>query len=149
MVRRNDSELITVVQNTSQLGAGRPADQPWHQRAGSRGKLDLLPFEQQLVDIVNKFIVSSDNAERVELMKQFQKIYTENVYDVGLTDYPGALIINKRFSQHPAGHADLHVQLGRGQHHPRARVVPTDKQQDYELHPRHPARQAGRRRPVK
>ncbi len=36
-------------------------------------------------------------------MKQYQKIYTENVNAVGLTQYPGALIINKRFANIPAG----------------------------------------------
>ena len=36
-------------------------------------------------------------------MKQYQKIYTENVYGIGLTQYPGALIINKRFANIPAG----------------------------------------------
>ena len=36
-------------------------------------------------------------------MKQYQKIYTENMSTVGLTEYPGALIINKRFSNIPPG----------------------------------------------
>ena len=36
-------------------------------------------------------------------MKQYQKLHTENVYTAGLTQYPGALIINKRFSNIPPG----------------------------------------------
>ena len=36
-------------------------------------------------------------------MKQFQKVSTENVDTVGLTEYPGALIVNKRFSNIPTG----------------------------------------------
>ena len=55
-----------------------------------------------MVDIVNKF-TSSQDQERVDLMKQYQKIFTENVWTVGLTQYPGALIINKRFANIPAG----------------------------------------------
>ena len=56
-----------------------------------------------MVDIVNAFISTADPAERIELMKQYQKIYTENVYAIGLTQYPGALIINKRFANIPPG----------------------------------------------
>jgi peptide/nickel transport system substrate-binding protein len=47
---------------------------------------------------VNKFVSTADSKERVELMKGYQKTATENVYSAGLTVYPGALIINKRFA---------------------------------------------------
>ena len=71
-------ELISVVQNTAQLAADRPAAPAGHHRAPARtAQLDLLPFEQEMVDIVNKFIASSDDAERVELMKQYQKVSTD------------------------------------------------------------------------
>ncbi len=56
-----------------------------------------MPFEKEMADIVRKFISSQDNAERAELMKQYQKVYTQNLYTIGLTEYPGALIVNKRF----------------------------------------------------
>ena len=99
---RNGSNLITVVQNTTQLAATGP-QQAGNHMANEAGELDLLPFETELVDIINGFIGSRDAAERVELMKQFQQVFTENVYGVGLTAYPGALIINKRFSNIPPG----------------------------------------------
>ena len=70
------------------------------------------------MDIVNKFIASNDNDERAELMKQYQKIATTNLDTIGLTEYPGALIINKRFSNIPVRRADLHVQLGGRHDHP-------------------------------
>ena len=63
MVRRNDPELITVVQNTVAARAGRSAHSA-HHMANDAGELDLLPFEQELVDIVNKFIASRDADER-------------------------------------------------------------------------------------
>ena len=56
-----------------------------------------------MVEVVNSFTASQDNAEKAELMKRYQKLYTENLYTIGLTEYPGALIINKRFSNVPAG----------------------------------------------
>ena len=55
LVLRNDPELISVVQNTEQLAPVGPRTS-WYHRAGKDGSVDLLPFEKELVDIVNKFI---------------------------------------------------------------------------------------------
>ena len=133
-VERQGAEMVSVVQGTSALAPTGPRTHPFH-RAGSDGTLDLLPFEQELVDTVNAFISTSDNAERAELMKQYQRIFTENVYSVGLTQYPGALIINKRFANIPAG-APIFMFNWAEDNIIRERVfVPADKQGDYELHP--------------
>jgi peptide/nickel transport system substrate-binding protein len=134
MVFRNESELITVVQNTTQLAATGPQTFRAH-FGNAAGELDLLPFEQQLVDIVNAFIGSRDAAERQELMRQYQQVYTQNVYAAGLTAYPGALVINKRFANIPAG-APIFMYNWAEDNIIRERVfVPADAQQDYELHP--------------
>jgi peptide/nickel transport system substrate-binding protein len=134
MVLRNGSELISVVQGTVGLAPTGPRIAN-HHRAGTDGTLDLLPFEQEMVDVVNKFIATSDNAARVDLMKQYQKLYTENLYGIGLTQYPGALIINKRFANIPAG-APIFMFNWAEDNIIRERVfVPADKQQNFELHP--------------
>lgn len=133
-VRRAGSEMVSVVQGTANLAPTGPRTS-WFHRAGTGDVLDLLPFEQELVDTVNKFIGSSDNAERVELMKTFQHTFTENVYSVGLTQYPGALIVNKRFANIPAG-APIFMFNWAEDNIIRERVfVPADKQGDFELHP--------------
>ena len=133
-VERQGSEVVSVVQGTTMLAPTGPRTHPFH-KAGSDGTVDLLPFEQELVDTVNAFITTSDNAERAELMKQYQRIFTENVYSVGLTQYPGALIINKRFANIPAG-APIFMFNWAEDNIIRERVfVPEDKQGDYELHP--------------
>jgi peptide/nickel transport system substrate-binding protein len=102
LTRLNYPELGTVVQNTVALAATGP-QVAWNHRAGTDGTLDLLPFEQEMVDVVNAFIASHDSAERVDLMKRYQKLYTENVNAIGLTQFPGALMVNKRFANVPAG----------------------------------------------
>ena len=102
LVRRNSTELSSVVQNTEQLAPVGPRTS-WNHRAPEGKELDLMPFEKDMADIVRKFISSQDNAERAELMKQYQKVYTQNLYTIGLTEYPGALIVNKRFSNVPQG----------------------------------------------
>lgn len=135
MINRNGSELITVVQGTSMLAPTGPRIAIGH-RAGTDGTLDLLPFEQQMVDVVNKFIGSHDSAERTDLMKQYQRLYTENNYGIGLTQYPGALIINKRFANIPTG-APIFMFNWAEDNIIRERVyVPKNKQHpEYELHP--------------
>jgi peptide/nickel transport system substrate-binding protein len=131
-VMRNNAHLASVVQNTPQLAATGPRTSDQH-RAGKDDKLDLMPYEQQLADTVNKFIASNDDAERAELMKQYQKIATENVDSVGLTEYPGALIVNKRFVNIPVG-APIFMFNWAEDTIIRERVwVPEDKQGDYEL----------------
>jgi peptide/nickel transport system substrate-binding protein len=134
LIRRNEQELTSVVQNTIQLAPVGPRTS-WHHRAPESGEVDLLPHEKELVSLVTKFIASNDNAERAELMKQFQKVSTENVDTVGLTEYPGALIINKRFSNIPTG-APIFMFNWAEDTIIRERVfVAADKQGDYELYP--------------
>lgn len=134
IVVRNGTELITVVQNTTAL-APTGATTDVNHRANGAGELDLLDHETALVDVVNKFIASRDPAERTELMKQYQKIYTENLDGIGLTAYPGALIINKRFANIPAG-APIFMYNWAEDNIIRERVyVPADKQIGAELHP--------------
>jgi peptide/nickel transport system substrate-binding protein len=134
VVIRNGTELITVVQNTTALAPVGPTTDVNH-RANGAGELDLLPHEQQLIDTVNAFIGTRDPAERKELMKTYQKVYTENLDTIGLTAYPGALIINKRFANIPAG-APIFMYNWAEDNIIRERVfVPEDKQIDAELHP--------------
>jgi peptide/nickel transport system substrate-binding protein len=133
-VFRNASELITVVQNTADLAPTGPQTS-WQHRAGTDGTVDLLPYEKQMVDVVNAFIGTDDAAKRVDLMKQYQKLYTENVNAIGLTQYPGALIINKRFANIPPG-APIFMFNWAEDNIMRERVfVPKDKQANFELYP--------------
>lgn len=134
MVRRNSTELSSVVQNTEQLAPVGPRTS-FHHRAPESGELDLMPFEKQLVDVVNKFITTTDNDERTNLMKQYQKIYTENVNTVGLTEYPGALIINKRFSNIPQGTPIFMFNWAEDAIIRERVFVAADKQGKYELFP--------------
>lgn len=133
-VGRNSSELLTVTQNTQNLAPVGLQTSPFH-KAGSAGALDLLPFEEDLVKTVESFLVSTDPAERIELMKHYQQVYTENVYSVGLTNFAAALVINKRFANVPVGMPIFLFNWGEDSIMRERLYVPTDKQQDYELAP--------------
>jgi peptide/nickel transport system substrate-binding protein len=133
-VIRQGAEYVSVVQGTVDLAPTGPRNHQFH-RAGTDGTLDLLPFEQELVDIVNAFIATSDNDERADLMKRYQSVFTENVYSAGLTQYPGALIINKRFANIPEG-APIFMFNWAEDNIIRERVyVPEEDQPGYELYP--------------
>lgn len=134
MVRRNSSELITVVQRTPELAPTGPRNS-WVHMANADGELDLMPWQQEMVDLVNAFIATNDAGERTSIMQEYQQIYTENLFGIGLTAYPGALIINKRFSNIPAG-APIFMYNWAEDNIMRERVfVASDAQSDNELHP--------------
>lgn len=133
-VIRQGAEYVSVVQGTVDLAPVGPRNHQFH-RAGSDGTLDLMPFEEELVEIVNAFVSTNDNAERTELMKDYQRIFTENVYSVGLTQYPGALIINKRFANIPPGVPIFMFNWAEDSIIRERVYVPADAQPGYELHP--------------
>jgi peptide/nickel transport system substrate-binding protein len=86
------------------------------------------------VNVVVKFTKTNDPAERIALMKEYQKLYTSNVYGIGLTQYPGALIINKRFANIPTG-TPINMYNWAEDSIIRERVyVPLAKQGKYELY---------------
>ncbi|MDZ4087764.1 MAG: ABC transporter substrate-binding protein [Tabrizicola sp.] len=134
LVLRNNQEFVSAVQGTNNLAPVGPVTAVWH-RANGAGEMDLQPYEQQLVDAIKTFTGTRDPAAKVEAMKTWQKTFTENVTAVGLTSYPGALIINKRFANIPAG-APIFMYNWAEDNIIRERVfVPTDKQIGAELHP--------------
>ena len=134
MIRRNDQEFVSVVQGTERLAPMGPITASWHHANGA-GELDVLPYEQQLIDAVSGFIGSRDPAVRIEAMKTWQKVFTENVGAAGLVAYPGALIVNKRFSNIPLG-APIFMYNWAEDNIIRERVfVAADKQIGAELHP--------------
>lgn len=133
-VLRQGSEVVTVVQDTGRLAPMGPGTTYFHQ-GGKDGSVDTLDFEKDLVADLNEFIGAKDADGRIAAMKKYQKTATENVYEAGLTVYPGALIMNKRFSNIAPG-APIFMYNWAEDNIIRERVfVATDKQQKYELFP--------------
>lgn len=67
----------------------------WH-REGDQPR-ELLPFEEELVKIVEQYCLSSDPVERKQLMFQYNKIFTENIYNIGIFIGRYGENLNKRF----------------------------------------------------
>jgi peptide/nickel transport system substrate-binding protein len=64
---------------------------------------NLMPFEKELIDVVEKYRLTFDTAARKDLMKQYQKIFTENVYHMGVFSGRYGLGLAKRMKNIPAG----------------------------------------------
>jgi len=73
----------------------------WHREGAEPRRLQA--FEADLVDIVNRFRTEADVAKRKELMARYNRIYTENVYSIGLVIGRYGLALAKRFRNTPHG----------------------------------------------
>jgi peptide/nickel transport system substrate-binding protein len=60
-----------------------------------------MDFEKQLVEITEKYRLTFDSAARADLMKQYQKIFTENVYHMGVFSGRYGLGLAKRMKNIP------------------------------------------------
>nr|WP_272211346.1 hypothetical protein [Marinicella sp. W31]MDC2877234.1 hypothetical protein [Marinicella sp. W31] len=133
-IMRNPPELASVVQGTTSLAPVGPRTSH-HHRAGPDGTVDLMPYEEQLVGIVNQFIDTDDDAERAELMNRYQEVATQNVDTIGLTEFPGALIVNKRLDNVAAGAPIFMFNWAEDAIIRERMFVPTADQQDLQLFP--------------
>jgi peptide/nickel transport system substrate-binding protein len=73
----------------------------WH-REGEEPR-QLQPFEEELVRIVEEFRLEPDAEKRDELMYEYNHIFTENVYDVGVIIGSYGLALAERFKNIPVG----------------------------------------------
>jgi peptide/nickel transport system substrate-binding protein len=55
----------------------------WHRQSATEPR-QLMDFEQSLIDIVSQYRSTFDDAGRKELMFQYNQIFTENVYAIGV-----------------------------------------------------------------
>ena len=112
-IHRNEKEYIAPIQQADYLAPGHFNMPYWHKGTKDKAQ-NLMPFEKKLVTIINRFISESDPAVQAELMKEYNQIFTRNVYSVGLINVPGAMILNKRLKNVPQGMPILAYQWSDG-----------------------------------
>lgn len=71
-------------------------------REGSEPR-EFMDFELEIIDIVNEFCLEPDNDRRLELMSQYNNVFTDNVYQIGVFVGRYGLAAAKRFNNIPAG----------------------------------------------
>jgi peptide/nickel transport system substrate-binding protein len=63
----------------------------------------LMDFEQSLIDIINKYRLTFDAATRKQLLTQYNQIFTQNVYQLGVFIGRYGLGYTKRVKNEPPG----------------------------------------------
>ncbi|MGG5575338.1 ABC transporter substrate-binding protein [Vibrio diazotrophicus] len=99
-LNRSDKELIVPMQRISLLAPVSKSGPYWHRGTENNPQV-LLPFEEQLVEIAHKIVLENDPVKQNQLVRELNRITTENIYHVGLVAYPGALLVNKRIKNVP------------------------------------------------
>lgn len=73
----------------------------WHMDT-KQHPAQLQSFERQLNELILQFKASIEPLEKKQLMRRYNRIFTENLYHIGLVSYPGALLVNRRIKNVPA-----------------------------------------------
>lgn len=69
---------------------------------GADGSRELFDFEVEMVEAWNTALSTWDPVEAADAAKTIQRLWTENVYTIGLVQAPAALLINRRIrNAHP------------------------------------------------
>ncbi len=83
----------------------------WHQGTKEKPQA-LLDFEPKLIDLVKRIRVENDTQKRIELFAEYNRLFTANIYDVGLITAAGAIVVSKRLQNIPPGTPVLAYQWG-------------------------------------
>ena len=102
MLQRGDRQFTVPLAQLQDLAPISTKVPQWHQGTGDKSQ-ELLPFETEMIAILKKIRTEPDGAKRAAMLNEYNHIFTENVYSVGLVTIPAALIVNKRFKDVPAG----------------------------------------------
>lgn len=87
----------------TQIAALAPISKEFTKHREGDKPRQLQPFEEELVKIVNEYRATFDPAKRKELMAQYNKVWTENVYDIGVFVGRYGLGLAKRSKNIPSG----------------------------------------------
>jgi peptide/nickel transport system substrate-binding protein len=99
-VDRGPQEFALPFKNVTGL-APITANFNWH-REGDEPRV-MMDFEQQLADIITEYRSTYDSAARRELMFEYNQIFTENVYNLGVFVGRYGLGLAKRVKNVPDG----------------------------------------------
>lgn len=100
-LKRGDNNIIPI-QRGEQLAALHSNVPLWHRGNGTDARV-LAPFEEELATLMTAYRNAQDPTDQADLINRFNRIFTENLYQIGLTSVPGALIVSKRLRNVPAG----------------------------------------------
>ncbi len=100
-VFRGGQEFALPFTRCSSLAPSTKSSPNWN-REGETPRV-LRDWEQELVDIVDQYCVARDAAVRKDLINQYNHIFTEHNYNVGVFVGRYGLALAKRFKNVPGG----------------------------------------------
>ncbi|MBE2239793.1 MAG: ABC transporter substrate-binding protein [Caldilineaceae bacterium] len=87
----------------NEIAPGR-TDFGWHRLAeGDIADDEYADFEQRAIEISQEFCLATDFETEYALMSELNKLYTDNVYNLGLIVGRYGLMLNKNFQNVPVG----------------------------------------------
>jgi len=95
-------ELASPYTVLTSLAPVTPSSPNWH-RAGPGNKRELLPFERRMVEIVEALKFEPSREKRQKLFSELQKLWTSNLYTIGIIEGIYNTGITKRFKNIPDG----------------------------------------------
>lgn len=101
-LRRGDRPWTAPIMQMDQIAPLSWSGPYWHLGTSQHAQ-ELLAPEKRMVDVIDRIRTERDSDKRIDLFHQFDHLFTENVEIVGLIQYPGAILINKRFKNVPVG----------------------------------------------
>ena len=100
-VSRMGQNFALPFTSCNDLGPTNPQSPVWH-REGEEPR-ELLDFEHELIEVINAYCATTDPVERKTLINQYNNIFTENLYALGVFSGRYGLGIAKRYRNVPAG----------------------------------------------
>jgi len=83
------------------IGPLGPNTPEWH-LAGPEGQRDLLPFEEEIRELLLSTATMTSAAERKETFGQILRLYTKNLYTIGIVESRMGIGYSKRFRNVPS-----------------------------------------------
>lgn len=100
-VDRTDQRFAVPYTRSVDLGPVTSVSPDWH-REGAASR-ELLPFEEEIVEIINEFRLEPDFDARKDLMFEYNRLFTENLYFIGTVIGRYGQLIHKRIKNWPVG----------------------------------------------
>lgn len=101
-LNRGDREWTAPIMQLNYIAPLDWSGPYWHLGTATQAQ-NLMPPEKEMLGLIDKIRTERDTDKRNDLFHQFDHVFTENVETVGLIQYPGAILINKRFKNVPPG----------------------------------------------
>lgn len=111
VLQRGAREFQVPLANINSIAPVGYTSPPWHKGTPNRPQ-ELLPFEEGIVKAVNELKSADSPARQRALFDEYERLFTENVYSVGLVTAAGALAINKNIRNVTPGTPVLSYQWG-------------------------------------